>query len=393
MLRYAVIQRSQLEENPQNPFQPLPPAEFADLVNSIRDAGILEPLFVVANGHGHGKYQIVSGHNRNRAAELLGIEEIPCLIGDEAEARFAIDPEIFRRHLSPGERSKFKAMREDKLRLYKESALSVLSPRLQDILRRSTDVDSATLAYISDLPRDAQERIASAMTSLPPAPAQQNPNDEEGPAVIAARAERDRATKAAEEATAHVAGLEDEIEELRTNLRKSEKDLAAARGVVRKATNMESVETAMKEVRAAVDKEHRAEIAEKDDVIADLNKQVITFNKRLAEVEAVREKAAHDAQLARETAKIGSEVLRAAQIKEREAREAMQELQTRLADPSHMIRRIDVLVAEASSISATLAQFQWPPEVVDDAERLLGEAERHCKAAIKQLETNTRKAA
>ena len=52
--------------------------ELTDLCASIEEAGILEPLTVRAVRH--GKYMIVSGERRFRAAGLAGLESVPCVL-------------------------------------------------------------------------------------------------------------------------------------------------------------------------------------------------------------------------------------------------------------------------------------------------------------------------
>ncbi len=62
------------------PDQPLPPyseVELVELLDSIRENGIIEPLIVRPYGE---LYQIISGRNRKNAAVKLGYQAVPCVI-------------------------------------------------------------------------------------------------------------------------------------------------------------------------------------------------------------------------------------------------------------------------------------------------------------------------
>ena len=74
-----------IEEVQPNPFQPR--KSFADeqlqeLVDSIREKGILQPLIVRPKGD---RYELIAGERRWRAAQKAGIKEVPILIKDVSE--------------------------------------------------------------------------------------------------------------------------------------------------------------------------------------------------------------------------------------------------------------------------------------------------------------------
>ncbi len=56
-----------------------PDGEIDDLLESIRRAGILEPLIVARADHGAG-WEVLSGHRRLSCARRLGWESVPCLV-------------------------------------------------------------------------------------------------------------------------------------------------------------------------------------------------------------------------------------------------------------------------------------------------------------------------
>lgn len=57
------------------------------LANSIRENGILQPIIVRKNG---AIYEIISGERRFRAARLLGLTEVPCIVKDVDEEKSAV---------------------------------------------------------------------------------------------------------------------------------------------------------------------------------------------------------------------------------------------------------------------------------------------------------------
>jgi len=109
-LNYLSIES--LKVNPDNFFKPLPDKEYEDLLGSIAQYGIQEPLIVTQDGD--DSYTIISGNNRFRAAMEIGIKILPCIVIDLKRIEGAMDSEIFRRHLSPEERAEYKALKETK---------------------------------------------------------------------------------------------------------------------------------------------------------------------------------------------------------------------------------------------------------------------------------------
>lgn len=66
-----------LQPNPYQPRRQISEDEISGLADSIREQGILQPLLVRETEHG---YQIVAGERRWRAAQLLELATVPCLI-------------------------------------------------------------------------------------------------------------------------------------------------------------------------------------------------------------------------------------------------------------------------------------------------------------------------
>ena len=61
-----------------HPYRVVDETKMDELVESIKDNGVLEPAIV--RKRSAGGYEIISGHRRKRACELVGIQTMPVLI-------------------------------------------------------------------------------------------------------------------------------------------------------------------------------------------------------------------------------------------------------------------------------------------------------------------------
>lgn len=66
-----------LENYHNHPFTLYEGKRLEDMVESIKENGILNPIIVLKK---ENKYEILSGHNRVNAAKLAGLEVVPCII-------------------------------------------------------------------------------------------------------------------------------------------------------------------------------------------------------------------------------------------------------------------------------------------------------------------------
>lgn len=88
------------------------------LKNSIAENGILHPLIVRCLDDGDG-FELISGHRRKRACELLGIKEVPCIIkelNDDMASVLMVDANIQRENILPSEKAKAYRMKYDALK-------------------------------------------------------------------------------------------------------------------------------------------------------------------------------------------------------------------------------------------------------------------------------------
>lgn len=110
------IDVAQLRPFPNHPYSVRDDAAMTELVSSISEQGILEPLLVMPADE--DTYIVVSGHRRLHAAKLLTIDSVPARIKDmtEDEAIIAMtDANLHRPQVLPSEKAKAYAMRLDAL--------------------------------------------------------------------------------------------------------------------------------------------------------------------------------------------------------------------------------------------------------------------------------------
>jgi len=100
------LEISQLQANPLQPRGMITPDSLMDLVDSIREHGIIEPLIVA---HTPAGYQMIAGERRWRAAKLAGLTHVPCLIKEtspQGMLEMALVENVQRTDLNPIDRAK-----------------------------------------------------------------------------------------------------------------------------------------------------------------------------------------------------------------------------------------------------------------------------------------------
>jgi ParB family transcriptional regulator, chromosome partitioning protein len=93
-----------IEEIEPNPGQPRRnPGDLSELVASIREKGMLEPILVRPMG---GRFQVIAGERRYRAAVEAGLAEVPCVVREASDAEameIALVENLQRKDLNPFE--------------------------------------------------------------------------------------------------------------------------------------------------------------------------------------------------------------------------------------------------------------------------------------------------
>ena len=97
---------SEIDDFPDHPFHIAEGEEMTEMVNSVKAYGVLTPA--IARKKEDGRYEIVSGHRRKRASELLGLETLPVIVKDMSRDEaviFMVDANLQREHIMPSEKA------------------------------------------------------------------------------------------------------------------------------------------------------------------------------------------------------------------------------------------------------------------------------------------------
>lgn len=122
---------SELKPFEEQPFKVLLDESMDELVESIKQSGVLSPI--IARPHKDGGYEILSGHRRAKACELAGITEIPTVIknlDDDTATILLVDSNLQRENILPSEKAfayqlKLEAMKRKAGRPSKENYVQI----------------------------------------------------------------------------------------------------------------------------------------------------------------------------------------------------------------------------------------------------------------------------
>ena len=133
-------QREQVQQIPigelfpfkNHPFKVLDDESMQRTVESVEQYGVLSPL--IARPRPEGGYEIISGHRRQHAAQLAGLENLPVIVrqmDDDAAVILMVDSNLQRENILPSERAfaykmKLDAMRRTSGRPSKENPRQVV---------------------------------------------------------------------------------------------------------------------------------------------------------------------------------------------------------------------------------------------------------------------------
>lgn len=140
-------QREQVQQIPidalhpftNHPFKVLNDEAMTRTVESIAQYGVLAPLIARPRPDGDG-YEIISGHRRQYAAKLAGLETLPVIVrqmSDDAAVILMVDSNLQREHILPSERAlaykmKLDAMRRTSGRPSKENVSQIGTQKRSD---------------------------------------------------------------------------------------------------------------------------------------------------------------------------------------------------------------------------------------------------------------------
>lgn len=154
--RFIELDPNSIVPNPQQPRSVFEPEAFAELVHSVKEFGVLQPIVVRQKGDG---FELIMGERRLRASKEAGLSKIPAIVRDTADEnmlRDALLENLHRSNLNPlEEASAYKQMLED---------FGSTQEELADRLGRSRPQITNTLRLLR-LPVAVQSKVAAGVLS------------------------------------------------------------------------------------------------------------------------------------------------------------------------------------------------------------------------------------
>ncbi len=142
-----------IDPNPYQPRRAFPEASLKELADSIRSSGLVQPILV---RRANGRYQLVAGERRCRAARLAGLEAVPAVVRDLSDKdtlELALTENLLREDLNPIEVARAFSALLEKFRLNHEEIAGRLG------VNRTTVTNTLRLLR---LPESIQEMLANA---------------------------------------------------------------------------------------------------------------------------------------------------------------------------------------------------------------------------------------
>ncbi|TXK18924.1 ParB/RepB/Spo0J family partition protein [Homoserinibacter sp. GY 40078] len=202
--RLAHLAPSDIVPNPQQPRHEFRQVELDELIVSVREFGVLQPVVVRPRPgaqEGEPAYELIMGERRLRASKAAGLEAIPAIVrntDDDAMLRDALLENLHRAELNPlEEASAYKQLLED---------FGITQEQLAERIGRSRPQITNTLRLLK-LPATVQRRVAAGVLSAGHARAILSVSTEDGMERLADKiVNEDLSVRAAEAAAGVVTG-------------------------------------------------------------------------------------------------------------------------------------------------------------------------------------------
>lgn len=156
--RFASIDPHTVTPNPRQPRDVFDPEALAELVGSIKEIGVLQPIVVRPHRDGDG-YELIMGERRLRATKEAGLDTIPAIVRETDDTdllRDALVENLHRSQLNPlEEAAAYQQLLED---------FGITHEQLAERISRSRPQISNTLRLLR-LPAPVQKRVAAGVLS------------------------------------------------------------------------------------------------------------------------------------------------------------------------------------------------------------------------------------
>ena len=158
-LRLIQVSPMSIVPNPRQPRSHFDPEDLAELVHSVREFGVLQPVVVRPLDEASGTYELIMGERRLRASREAGLETIPAVVRDTADEfllRDALLENLHRSQLNPlEEASAYQQLLAD---------FGITQEQLAARIGRSRPQISNTMRLLK-LPVPVQQRVAAGVLS------------------------------------------------------------------------------------------------------------------------------------------------------------------------------------------------------------------------------------
>lgn len=157
--RFGHLDLASIRPNSKQPRSVFEPEAFAELVHSIKELGVLQPIVVRSIAEEPGKYELIMGERRLRASKEAGLTKIPAVIretADENMLRDALLENLHRSDLNPlEEASAYQQLLED---------FGITQEELANRIGRSRPKITNSIRLLK-LPAEVQRKVAAGVLS------------------------------------------------------------------------------------------------------------------------------------------------------------------------------------------------------------------------------------
>ena len=138
--KVVTLNPADISDFPNHPFKVKQHEAMAEMVDSVKQYGVLVPALVRPKAD--GGYEMVAGHRRKCAAMLAGITEMPCIIRnltDDEATIIMVDSNLQRENILPSERAKAYKMKMEAIKR-QGARTDLTSPKISAKFRSDDEV-------------------------------------------------------------------------------------------------------------------------------------------------------------------------------------------------------------------------------------------------------------
>jgi ParB family transcriptional regulator, chromosome partitioning protein len=148
-----------IKPNPRNPRREFAEAELAELADSIKQHGVIQPIVVRAIKGAQDRFEIIAGERRWRASQIAGLHEVPVVpveVSDSDALEIAIIENVQRENLNAMEEAQGYHALADEFKRSQEDIAKIVGKSRSHV---------ANMMRLTKLPADVQAYIASGKLS------------------------------------------------------------------------------------------------------------------------------------------------------------------------------------------------------------------------------------